>query len=52
MGWLAWMIGNVLWIVVNILGEFNLPMVIMYLVYFIINVIGFIRWKDKTENQK
>ena len=49
-GWIAWIIGNLLWIAVNILGAFNLPMVIMYLVYLVVNLVGFIRWKDKPES--
>ena len=46
-GWLAWIIGNILWILFNVFGDFNLPMVIMYAVYFIINLIGFIQWRKK-----
>lgn len=49
-GWIAWIVGNLLWIAVNILGAFNLPMVIMYLVYLVVNLVGFIRWKDKSES--
>jgi nicotinamide riboside transporter PnuC len=45
-GWLAWIIGNILWIAENIIGEFNAPMVVMYIVYFFINLAGFIRWKN------
>lgn len=48
MGWLAWIFGNIAWIAVNVVGPFNLPMVIMYTVYFIINLVGFIKWKDKS----
>ena len=44
-GWLAWIVGNFLWIGVNIIGVFNLPMVLMYIAYFIINLGGFIKWK-------
>ena len=48
MGWLMWILGNIAWIAVNIIGTFNLPMVIMYVVYFIINVAGYVKWKDKS----
>lgn len=48
MGWFMWIFGNIAWIAVNIVGPFNLPMVIMYVVYFIINVAGYIKWKDKS----
>lgn len=44
-GWIAWIIGNFLWIAVNIVGVFNLPMVLMYIAYFIINIGGFVKWK-------
>lgn len=44
MGWLIWLIGNVVWIAVNFLGNPNIPMVLMYVVYMIINVIGFMKW--------
>ena len=47
-GWFMWIFGNIAWIAVNIVGPFNLPMVIMYVVYFIINVAGYIKWKDKS----
>ena len=47
-GWVTWIIGNILWILYNFITEFNLPMVLMYLVYLIINIIGFIAWgKDR-----
>ena len=44
-GWITWIIGNLLWIIYNFLSEFNLPMVLMYLAYMIINIAGFIKWK-------
>ena len=52
-GWIAWIIGNILWIITNFLSVINWPMVIMYLVYMIINIIGFFRWKklDKSQEQ-
>lgn len=43
-GWLMWLIGNVVWIAVNFIGTMNIPMVLMYVVYMIINVIGFVKW--------
>ena len=43
-GWLVWILGNILWIVYNFLSEFNFPMVIMYIVYAVINVCGFVKW--------
>lgn len=44
-GWITWIIGNLLWIIYNFLSEFNLPMVLMYLAYMIINIAGFLKWK-------
>lgn len=46
-GWIVWILGNLLWILINFLGTLNVPMVIMYLVYIIINIMGFIEWKRK-----
>ena len=45
-GWLIWLIGNVVWIAVNFLGNPNIPMVLMYVIYMIINIIGFMKWKE------
>lgn len=44
-GWLAWIVGNILWIVINFIDVLNIPMVIMYVVYLIINIGGYIKWK-------
>jgi len=44
-GWLAWIIGNILWIIINFIDALNIPMVIMYVVYLIINIGGYIKWK-------
>ena len=44
-GWLAWIVGNVLWILINFIDALNIPMVIMYVVYLIINIGGYIKWK-------
>lgn len=46
MGWLIWLIGNVVWIAVNFLGNPNVPMVLMYVVYMVINIVGFMKWKE------
>ena len=40
-GWLWWIAGNGAWIAVNFLGEMNVPMVLMYVAYFIINITGY-----------
>lgn len=43
-GWIAWILGNIAWILYNILGDMNIPMVIMYAVYFVLNVFAFVKW--------
>lgn len=43
-GWLIWIAGNIAWIMVNLLGDFNLSMVLMYVAYLGINIKGFIDW--------
>lgn len=43
-GWILWLIGNIVWIAVNFIGTMNIPMVLMYVVYMIINIVGFIKW--------
>lgn len=43
-GFLIWIVGNILWILVNVFGTFNLYMVIMYVLYAILNVDGWIKW--------
>jgi hypothetical protein len=40
-GWLWWIAGNGAWIAVNFLGQMNVPMVLMYAAYLIINVTGY-----------
>lgn len=56
-GWLWWIAGNGAWIAVNFLGQMNVPMVLMYVAYFIINVTGYREWRKeadiiKAENKK
>lgn len=48
-GWIAWIVGNIAWIAVNFLGEMNIPMVLMYVAYFVINIIGFVSWAKKPQ---
>lgn len=45
-GWLIWIAGNIAWIMVNLLGDFNLSMVLMYVAYLGINIKGFIDWSN------
>ena len=48
-GWLVWIAGNITWILVNFLGEMNVPMVLMYVAYFIINVTGYKEWCKEAD---
>ena len=48
-GWLVWIAGNITWILVNFLGKMNVPMVAMYVAYFIINVIGYRQWQREAD---
>lgn len=43
-GYIVWILSNVLWIAINYLDHLNVPQVIMYLTYTLLNVHGFIRW--------
>jgi nicotinamide riboside transporter PnuC len=51
-GWITWIIGNLLWILINFVDTLNIPMVLMYVVYFIINVCGYIEWSKKEKEVK
>jgi nicotinamide riboside transporter PnuC len=51
-GWITWIIGNLLWILINFIDTLNIPMVSMYVVYFIINVCGYIEWSKKEKEVK
>lgn len=50
-GWIVWIVGNIFWILYNFLSEFNLPMVLMYLVYIILNISGFVKWYKQDKNK-
>ena len=43
-GYVAWIISNLLWIAVNYLDHLNVPQVIMYVTYTILNIWGLVRW--------
>ena len=48
-GWLVWIAGNITWILVNFLGEMNVPMVLMYVAYFVINITGWQQWRKEAD---
>ena len=41
----VWITANILWIVVNIISTFNVPMVIMYCVYILMQLYSWREWK-------
>lgn len=43
-GFVVWIASNISWIVVNLVGYTNWPQIIMYIVYAVLNVQGFILW--------
>ena len=45
LGFIIWISSNVFWIIVNFLGDVNYPQVIMYIVYAILNVQGYVNWQ-------
>ncbi len=45
LGFVIWISSNVFWIVVNFMGDVNYPQVIMYVIYAILNVQGYINWR-------
>jgi len=46
----VWITSNLLWIMVNIIGTFNLANVVMYIIYTIMNCVGLIQWKKTDKN--
>lgn len=48
---IIWIISNVLWIIVNIIGNFNTANVIMYIVYTVFNIVGYTNWKKSEKNK-
>lgn len=46
----VWITSNLLWIMVNIIGTFNLANVVMYIIYTIMNCVGLIQWKKTDGN--
>lgn len=52
LGFIIWISSNVFWIVVNFMGDVNYPQVIMYLVYAVLNVQGYINWRKSEKKIK
>lgn len=45
-GFVIWLISNILWILINFIGVLNISQVIMFVIYGILNVYGWIKWKQ------
>jgi nicotinamide riboside transporter PnuC len=45
-GFISWIISNILWIIVNLISIPNIPQIIMFLVYTGISIYGWIKWKQ------
>jgi nicotinamide riboside transporter PnuC len=43
-----WITSNVLWILVNIIGTFNLANVVMYIIYTMMNIHGLYKWNKSS----
>lgn len=52
LGFVIWISSNVFWIVVNFLGDVNYPQVIMYVIYAILNIQGYINWRKGEKKIK
>ena len=50
-GWATWIVGDAAWILVNIFGTMNVPMLLMYLAYFMTNVSGYAQWSKEKDKQ-
>ena len=51
-GFIIWTLSNIVWILVNFLGTMNIPQVVMYAVYMVLNMQGFIVWSKKDKVAK
>ena len=48
-GFVIWTLSNILWVIVNVIGEINIPQCIMFVLYGILNVVGWIRWSKEDK---
>lgn len=50
LGFPVWITSNILWIIVNFIGEPNYPQIFMFVAYAGTSIMGWIKWyKDGTE---
>ena len=52
LGWLAWCIGNCLWIWESIIDSLNIPLIVMNAVYLVINLLAYREWAKNKEAHK
>lgn len=45
-GFVIWLISNILWILINFIGVLNISQVIMFVIYGILNIYGWIKWRQ------
>lgn len=48
-GFIVWLLSNILWIAVNLIGKPNISQIIMFVVYIGFNVHGFLNWRKRQE---
>lgn len=46
-GFIVWIVSNILWILVNLVGTTNWCQVLMFIVYMCLNIQGWIVWGRK-----
>ena len=51
-GYVLWIASNVFWVLVNFIDHMNVYQVIMYIVYTVLNVMGFIRWGNDSNKEE
>ncbi len=51
-GFIVWILSNISWIIVNFMGDPNYPQILMYVVYLILNIIGYCRWNSTRKEFK
>lgn len=49
-GFIIWTMANMLWILINCIGDVNYPQVCMFGVYSILNIQGYSKW-SKNNNK-
>ena len=49
-GFIIWIISNVFWVAINILGTPNYPQIVMYLIYMGLNAQGYMNWSKRGKS--